>query len=253
MKKGTICKKYTQEEKKFVTENYENMLYKDIGKIIGRTQSSVGIIVSKLGLGELPKDLIPGQKFNRLTIIKKTNKKTKSRTFLYECLCDCGKITEVNRTAIINGGTKSCGCLQKERLTESLLLPPGQATLNSLYQGCIFNAKSRGVEFLLTKEQHEKIVSCDCHYCGEAPRKISYLVKLDGNVKKLDHNVTKLSMSNSWTLANTVDRIDSSKGYSVDNCVPSCWPCNEMKMDRKTDEFLKQIDKINNFQKEKNK
>lgn len=55
-----------------------------------------------------------GDKFNRLTIIEKTDKRTKSGAIIFKCLCDCGTITECPSTQLINGHKKSCGCLKSE-------------------------------------------------------------------------------------------------------------------------------------------
>lgn len=56
---------------------------------------------------------IIGQKFNRLTVIKKTGKKLRNDV-LYECLCDCGNSTFQTAHALKNQHVKSCGCLQRE-------------------------------------------------------------------------------------------------------------------------------------------
>jgi len=253
MKKGTICKKYTQEEKNFIIENYKTMTSLDISKIIDRTKASVIVMAGKLGLGESSKDLISGQKFNRLTIIKKTDKRTKCRAIIYECLCICGNITYVPRNTITSGHTKSCGCLQIEKISESLLLSPGKATINQLYYCCKGDAQKRGIDFLLTMEQHAEIVSHDCNYCGEPPRKANYLIKKDGNLKKVKHIATKSCIDNSWAVANTVDRIDSNKAYTLDNCVAACWPCNQMKMISSVNDFISQTYKIVAFQESKKK
>ena len=47
---------------------------------------------------------------------------------------------------------------------------------------------------------------------------------------------------------NGIDRIDSSKGYSLDNCVPCCPLCNRLKSDLDKNMFLEHISKIHNFQ-----
>lgn len=60
------------------------------------------------------------------------------------------------------------------------------------------NAKKRNIDFLLSAEQFKKIVNKPCHYCG----------------------------GNSQDRGNGIDRKDSSKGYTVDNCVPCCSTCN---------------------------
>jgi HNH endonuclease len=61
---------------------------------------------------------ITGKRFGRLVVIKKTNKK-KYGSYVWKCLCDCGNIKEVKRNDLISGATKSCGCLQKEKASES--------------------------------------------------------------------------------------------------------------------------------------
>lgn len=62
-----------------------------------------------------------GQKFGRLTVIEKTDKRSKSRGVIWKCRCDCGNIVEVEAGALTDKdrGTKSCGCLQKEKAAEN--------------------------------------------------------------------------------------------------------------------------------------
>jgi hypothetical protein len=54
-----------------------------------------------------------GDKFGRLTILEKTIIK-KRISFL--CKCECGNTKIVNRNSLLKNLTKSCGCLQKERV-----------------------------------------------------------------------------------------------------------------------------------------
>lgn len=70
---------------------------KDCGKHKTRTKSLVG------------------QRFGRLQVIDKifVNNRTK-----YVCLCDCGNMVTISRASLIQNGTKSCGCLQKDKLKE---------------------------------------------------------------------------------------------------------------------------------------
>lgn len=48
--------------------------------------------------------------------------------------------------------------------------------------------------------------------------------------------------------AQSIDRIDSKKGYIEGNCLPSCTKCNVMKMAGNYTDFLSQIDKIYKYQ-----
>lgn len=58
---------------------------------------------------------LTGKIFGRLLVISKTNRKVKGGRFYYWlCRCDCGKEKEILYGSLINGFTKSCGCLNKE-------------------------------------------------------------------------------------------------------------------------------------------
>lgn len=59
------------------------------------------------------KNLI-NQRFGRLTVLKKTDKRTKDRNIIWECQCDCGKKCEVSTNNLIQKYTKSCGCLKHD-------------------------------------------------------------------------------------------------------------------------------------------
>lgn len=53
---------------------------------------------------------ISNQKFGKLiTVIEKT--KRIGKTYLWKCWCDCGNICEKELQYLLNGDTKSCGCL----------------------------------------------------------------------------------------------------------------------------------------------
>jgi uncharacterized Fe-S cluster-containing MiaB family protein len=80
------------------------------------------------------------------------------------------------------------------------------------------------------------LIHQSCFYCGTAPtqRQIRYGRK---DKKKL-----------SDVAINGIDRIDSTIGYTISNCVPCCTICNYMKQSFSQDVFLKQINKIYNHQ-----
>src|SRR5688572_18967007 len=59
---------------------------------------------------------ITGQKFGRMLAVRDSGRRTSSNKVLWECLCDCGNVTFVVSANLVNGNTKSCGCLSKERL-----------------------------------------------------------------------------------------------------------------------------------------
>jgi len=54
---------------------------------------------------------LSGRKFGMLTALRRTGKMTPARQHIWECVCDCGKITEIRIGNLTCGRTKSCGCL----------------------------------------------------------------------------------------------------------------------------------------------
>lgn len=58
-----------------------------------------------------------GEKYNRWTILRKSEAKRYKQS-LYVCMCDCGTIREVTKHSLTSGGSKSCGCIAREKLIE---------------------------------------------------------------------------------------------------------------------------------------
>ena len=97
-------------------------------------------------------------------------------------------------------------------------------------------AKDRGLCFELTKEDFHSIVTKPCVYCGKLPE---VRVFRKGRTGECSASV------------NGIDRVDSSKGYTLDNVVPCCTRCNQMKLNYETSDFLEHISKIYHFTKVK--
>lgn len=62
---------------------------------------------------------IIGQKYGRLLVLEKTERRVKSGgSVIWSCLCDCGKTVEVSSASLVGNQTKSCGCLFLEVASE---------------------------------------------------------------------------------------------------------------------------------------
>lgn len=59
--------------------------------------------------------LKPGERYGRLTVIRRCKENAKNGHPRYECLCDCGKTTITRGYSVRKGATRSCGCLRKEK------------------------------------------------------------------------------------------------------------------------------------------
>jgi len=60
---------------------------------------------------------LTGQKFGRLTVVKEAVQ-AKKLEILWECRCKCGNISTVSRRNLRAGHTKSCGCLNVDKIKE---------------------------------------------------------------------------------------------------------------------------------------
>lgn len=144
-------------------------------------------------------------------------------------MCDCGAVKDVDQWALKKGGTRSCGCIQKERATamcKKRALPNGEAARNDVIYKYKLRAKKENIEWKLTDEQCEKFFKGDCAYCGTEPQR----------EKKLNYSSTYVY--------NGIDRIDNQKGYTVENSVSCCMRCNYMKSNLSLADFYEHIKKI---------
>lgn len=58
----------------------------------------------------MPKKNLVGQRFEKLLVIKETEKRIDGKV-VWECKCDCGNICYVPTSRLTSGNTRSCGCL----------------------------------------------------------------------------------------------------------------------------------------------
>jgi len=168
-----------------------------------------------------------GNRHGKLTVIEwaGSNKNGKA---LWKCVCDCGNIKIIVGSSLRrNKNTKSCGCLIIERIKEVNSISFGQASFNTLYGNYQKAAKRRGLSFGLTKEDFSFLTQMNCHYCGREPKQV---------VKKKSQNGAYIYTG--------IDRVDNTKGYTMDNVVPCCVTCNRMKRDMTVLEFLSHIREI---------
>ena len=159
-----------------------------------------------------------GRKFGRLTVIKPSGRKYNYNTY-WLCICDCGNEKEILDTSLKNGTTKSCGCLNLEKIIErnksrtpKNKLAYGEASFNLVYRTYKKGAKTRNLDFELSKDDFRNLTQQNCYYCNRKPNQIQ---------KPQDGKGV-----NGEYIYNGIDRVDNSKGYILNNCVPCCGECN---------------------------
>jgi len=155
------------------------------------------------------------------------NKKDRDHEYwLY--LCKCSKEKVILKRSVDRNQTISCGCYHKLHAVGSKrCLPKGEASFNSLYSRYRSRAILKNLEFSLTKDQFRKLVISNCIYCLAIPENI---------VKIIKHNGT-------FTY-NGIDRVDNTKGYTIENCVTCCERCNRGKLEMSKEEFYTWIKQV---------
>lgn len=168
---------------------------------------------------------ITGKKFGRLFVNYDTGKRSHGKTggVIWRCTCDCGKEVDIVSHSLINGDMQSCGCYHKEKVS----LREKESLLNVLLYQYKRNAKTRNLEFSISKEQFVQLINSNCSYCGIKPNRIFIH----------NHCIGKL-------VYNGIDRIDNKIGYTIDNSKPCCKKCNFAKRTMTIEEFQKKIKDI---------
>ena len=175
----------------------------------------------------LKKSDVTGKKFGKLTVTSRSHRDTKNRRWFWNCRCDCGSDCVVATKNLQRNPDIDCGCGHFERQSSASRLPDNQSLFNAIYLRFKSNAKRKERVFELTREQIRDIVTGPCHYCGVLPSHEFKKAKLYGSIS-----------------VNSIDRVDSLKGYTIDNVVSCCMTCNTMKWHLPYDVFLAKIKAI---------
>ena len=168
-----------------------------------------------------------GEKYGRLKILEFSNFRqySKSKHFLYKCICDCGNETIATIAGMKSGKTSSCGCYARELKC----LDNGISAMNRTYSNYSSNARHRGYEFNLSKEEFFELVSKECYYCNSKPS-----------------NKTPSKYNTGDFIYNGIDRVDNKIGYEYSNCVSCCKICNIAKQSLTQEDFLHWIENVYN-------
>jgi hypothetical protein len=175
------------------------------------------------------KELLNGRRFGHWEILRRVPSRRCGISYVayYEAKCDCGTIREVRATSLRRGLSRSCGCIGDQ------YLPKGDSARNALFCSYRYGARTRNLLWEVSKEQFKEITARNCFYCGSPPRPMMASQNRRGPCD-----------------LNGIDRVESSKGYVLSNCVPCCSDCNIMKSDKSIEDFLSHVEKIYNHSKE---
>lgn len=103
--------------------------------------------------------------------------------------------------------------IRKQRRDKGLERQLYGSKIPDRYRYYIYRANKKRLQFTLSIDEFNNLLSMPCSYCGS-------------------------------TSSMTMDRIDSSDGYTQENVLPACYICNTMKFRLSTEAFIKHVKKI---------
>lgn len=166
------------------------------------------------------------------------------RSSLWHVKCvKCGREQDININTMKSKKIAACYfCTHpeaKERPkyhTKTLKFMPIDERMYNSYKSNMEKNVRNGKEyrkFNLTLDQYKTLIHSNCYYCGAKPTADNQWNK--SNRRKGDPTIVYV---------NGIDRIDSTKEYTIDNCVACCPICNSMKSTLSTSEFKSHIKRI---------
>jgi hypothetical protein len=156
--------------------------------------------------------------------VDEENCKNGRKHYLIQCK-KCGTIFS-RRTSIITENLDTVQCINCRRNRYGKPLNVLEYKMYCYYRS---GARQRKHEWNLTESEFKSLISKNCHYCNEPPSERKTVAYKDD-----------------VACVNGIDRIDSKKGYSIDNCVTCCTQCNRMKNTFSHNDFINKISQIYN-------
>lgn len=142
---------------------------------------------------------LTGNRYGQLTVVRFLGRNP-SGTYMWECQCDCGKITSVSRNNLTRGHTLSCGCLLQRMLRQGECHRTHGQTGTRLHR--------------IWKDMKTRCTN---------PNAINYN-DYGGRGISICSEWTDFQPFYEWAISNgyadhlTLDRIDNDAGYSPANC-----------------------------------
>lgn len=221
--KHDISKQYLK--KKYIDEGWS---LRDIAYDYGCSTETILRRLNKFGFRtKRQAESIIGQKFGML-LVQECSDKIEKYTSKYKCLCDCGNLTYPKRNNIICNITKSCGCQHRKCGKDHPEYMGYKDLSRRFWSNYINHAKERNLEFNITIEEAWNLYEKQGRKCA-----------LTG----VDILLTDSRLRNEEQTA-SLDRKDSSKGYTLDNVQWVYKWVNICKWDLSQEEFILMANQI---------
>jgi hypothetical protein len=135
-----------------------------------------------------------GLRFAQLTVKRLVGKDGRG-AYVWECLCDCGRVSNVRGYLLRTGRTKSCGCLRKKSGDRTRTHGMSGTTTYNVWRGMIQRCQDPA------RKDYYRYGGAGVTVCERWQSFNNFLADMGERPEGL-----------------TLDRIDNAKGYSPDNC-----------------------------------
>ena len=145
---------------------------------------------------------LTGQKYGKLTVLKKSEQRTSGGRIQWECKCECGNKILATGDHLRSGHTKSCGCLQKQIAREINFKDISNQRFGKLI--AIANEKSNSQGAAIWK------CKCDCGniiYVRGMDLRNGHTTSCGCSISKGEEKITKILLDNGikYTIQQTFD------------------------------------------------
>lgn len=154
---------------------------------------------------------------------------------MWLCQCICGSEVTLSANSLINDARISCGCVRKQHVAEAVrkALWKGEGKISGSWFGCVVkDARRRNIPFKITLS-----------YVAELLKEQKGICAITGLAIDTDSNGLRGTAS--------LDRIDNSEGYVINNVWWVHKDINKMKNIHTIEYFIELCNAVSDFQRRK--
>jgi hypothetical protein len=230
--------KYARKYENVLTKEFLLKEYVEKKRTASSIAKEIGVhyetIYNYLNFHNIPQEdrtgkICSGMRFGKLETIEISGK-DKGRSNLWLCKCDCGNISFVRTQSLKSKRTQSCGCVHKVIGKKNRFWKGHEDIPSSFWTVLKISARNRKINFDLTIEQIWELFEKQNRKC--------YLSELNIEFDEVFKNRSTTA---------SLDRLDSSKGYEINNVGWVHKDINKIKTNFSIDDFVYYCNLISNF------